>query len=59
MSTSIKKKIEKKKLLLVEKCVNMYVNHIVFTVLLLVFRHWVILLILKLNYCMSLKVYPV
>lgn len=45
--------------ILSRKCVNMYVNHIVFTVLLPVFRQWVILLTLKLNYCTSLKVYPV
>lgn len=32
----------------------MYVNHIVFTVLLMVFRQW-ILLILKLNYCTCWK----
>lgn len=56
---AFKNQRKKKQVLLVEKCVNMYVNHIVFTVLLMVFRRWMILLILKLNYCMLLKVYPV
>lgn len=58
-STSIWKKLKKKHVLIVEKCVNMYVKRTVFTVLLMVFRQWMILLILKLNYCMLLKVYPV
>lgn len=57
-STSIQKS-EKKTTFISRKCVNMYVNHIVFTVLLMVFRQWMILLILKLNYCTLLKVYPV
>lgn len=58
-STSIKK-IEKKKTTFIgRKCVNMYVKLIVFTVLSMVFRQWMIFLIWKLNYCMLLKVYSV